>query len=343
MREQRGSGTDSYYRRMIAGKDVPDRYIDGYIEYLFERKESDANERAVVCRRNVLEFLKIKGYAGPDVPEREAVKVLLACKEKVDWLRAPERATRALFSKLSVADRMMMGCVRRSGDVDYEAVATAVLWTNVEGARLTTGNDNLDIDEAVKVAEQTIRISQKEYIERACEWCRKAPWSVVFARKRTRKIGTSLVLPVAEECYFAIRQGIKPIFECDSQDILPSSRFIVLLAIAQRSPKLGGPRRATFRLFTTMLSQIAALTQANDLPSELPIHVLSFAPFKLSEERLVAGGFRPTGTKLAKTQMPVYERLLGESKELSDSDRQYRMIVNFWSRICGDVPPTIGR
>jgi hypothetical protein len=175
-----------------------------------------------------------------------------------------------------------------------------------------------DLAKAMQVTEEAIALQRVEFERLAKRWWAHDPWTVVLARGKYSPTGLSIVLPLRQEAYVAMREGKLGLRELGSPEIRRPSRHLLTVAIAQRPVILGGDDGNTFKnVFAAHISQVAILS-ACERDSEHHLRVLAIVGTPQNAVRAKENGYEPVNTVTPDQRLPLYERVYGERLSLED-------------------------
>jgi len=194
-------------------------------------------------------------------------------------------------------------------------VREAVRWMFIHAGRLLSKAE-LTVTAAILKGEAQIGISLEDYQNRAVAWWRAEPWTVIMAWGYRKTAGMSIALPVREDVYEQVRRGDRRSYCCPSTDLKSPSSSILVEGMAMRPPEQGCEAEGiNLRLVAAMLCQHAHLTDVPDIGQRVPLRLLAPGGTPKSCARLSQFGYRPTGSSLHGTKIPLFERTLLTSKK----------------------------
>ncbi len=198
-----------------------------------------------------------------------------------------------------------------------EHVQMAVRWVYIQAARLNT-NPELPASEAIRVAESDVlKLPMSKYLDQAIEWWKFNPWTVLFAADRGTRIGVCINLPVNDEAYIRARLGTPATELCAKADLLSTSPQLIVEALAMRPREIAtSVQNPTRCMLIAFVCQQAWLTRVDGLAKSVPMRLLAVGGTPENCDRLLAAKYKPTGTKMARTGVDLYERSLSLERKL---------------------------
>ncbi len=220
-----------------------------------------------------------------------------------------------------------------------EEVAVAVDWMFVCSGRAHTRNGESLLPPYARLrAAECIGIDCAGYAKAASEWHETNRWTVIFACERTKNVGMSVVLPVTEVFYEAVRGGRRASFECSSSDIVVPSRHLIIEAAAERYG-LDPHENPTSAINGAIIAQICALTRHGQWPGQSVYHWLSFEGTDTNTKRLAARGFRYIAKRSAKSGYPLWEQVVDLQTGLGGISPVQAGLLYIGGIACPLVPP----
>ena len=291
--EDKGGGRKADITRMKAGGTVPEKYVLALVELLRGKPALG-------------EFLAMQGVADPG--GSDANQLVEHVAGPVQSQAGPldgdaDQHMKGIDALLGLFTDFVWGKLIRSGTLcEHEAdVRTAIALTMASIGRTASGDTALSAKEAIQAAERHMRIGHDDYLGRAIALWRVARWSIAFAVVDRQRVGCSIVLPLAEPAYEALRLGVRDSHACSPADLALPSRTLFLEAIAHRADaEYPAVHRKTGQLVRTIYVQLAVLSLdgPGPLQADRPLRILSIAGNPTNAKRLRRSGFRPTGTTM---------------------------------------------
>jgi len=175
-----------------------------------------------------------------------------------------------------------------------------------------------DLAKAIQVTEEAIALQRDEFEQLAKRWWAHEPWTVVLARGKYSPTGLSIVLPLRQDAYEAMRNGQLGLRELTPADLSRPSRHLLTVAIAQRPVLLGGDDGDTFKnIMAAHISQVAILS-ACERETEHHLRVLALVGTPQNAVRAKQFGYEPLHTVTPDQRLPIYERVYGERLSIED-------------------------
>ena len=120
-----------------------------------------------------------------------------------------------------------------------------------------------------------------------------------------------MVLPVTEAFYNRARSGTCRSMDCQPEDLLEASDFLITEAFAPRADLREKKLRPGVSFVMAFLCQHALLSDVEEICTlRRPLHLLSYAATPVGTRRLKTYGYRPIGTCVPGTNIEYMEREL---------------------------------
>jgi hypothetical protein len=289
------------YGAMIQGRPVHPKFIAAFARYTrdFAPKPEENSRQAFA------EFLTPCGINDLQQVSPEEIAVALCdSQDAVDYHKNGFARILDLFNIESTVDAAVQECVTP------EQVATAVQymyeWVG-DDLNKHAGTSSLA---AIDAAAARIKLSLPEYQQRAINWWRFDRWTVVFARGKNGPAGMSIVLPLREHVYYAVKAGKKATPDILREDLDRPSRTLLIEGVAQRDPTACAETiNLSKYTASAMTAQMAALSRAYGKITHEPLRILTFGGTPTNEERLITSGFKRTGTRMPLTEVELFEKI----------------------------------
>ncbi len=306
LREPYGGLKDETITRMKSGASVPEKYIRALIDLLRVHGNSvlveyiNGKNLQAPLEAKTDDFLDI--LAGPPAP------LPAADEHDKDWLVSGIEGISNLFTEFLFAKQLVHSLMRcRSEDEAQKAVAMIV--GNLGQSR-QRGRQQPTPEEAIRNAERVMAISHEAYLARILELWRAVPETVAFAVVDGMRVGSSIVLPLKQKTYEALRDGKRSTHSCGPSDLAYPSDYLLFEALSERPDRpLPWLHKRTRQQVRTLFLQSAMLSLPAD-PSTIcrrTVRILSFAGNPANLTRLKRIGFVPTGTRMPETGVPMLE------------------------------------
>lgn len=310
MAEHHGGISGGALTDMRAGSAVAEKAVQGLVSMI--RWSGSAKPGS--CE-SLNDFIKLQGCTEPDklddmgVVDRICGPVLkrpTPADGHIDYL---ELNVRAIGDLLLLPKRSID---KRSRPCMPQEAQSAVNWIHLLIASHAADRkmrDRVTLSEARPFAEKWMGITGREYEERLRGWIARDPRTARLALGRKLPVGIIVVAPLRERAYEAVRAGEAASYECAPDDLADASRDILIEAAAERvgeeRAEAGNP---TLAMLATLHLQLAHVTAFNTQPDDATIRLLSFAGTEVSRRRLAKQGFKPVGTKAARSGADIMER-----------------------------------
>lgn len=337
----RGFGWNNWvFTNLRMGDSMKEKDIAGFLSVVRDADDQDAHFGR--CRRVLSHFLQRKGVASPNSVDLPALLGLLCYAPShapsngrkafkiVDFLLQPLRATLGRF----VAGHFKEHVAGFSHDEDLSRLVRAmyIRFSHMVSVR---GHSVSDKD-ALDLATSVIGLTVEEYLDRARTWMSHHPWTVVRAVANRSSVGVSIVLPLKEAAYQRVRMGAMPSSDCRTSDFEYPSKFLLIEACAEDPEVLRRGENPTMALMACLVMQCASLTRLQRLAHGETIRWLSFAATPTNRDRLLKHGFSPTGTRMARTDLEVLERVVTVA---DNHDWFENAILRHGGTFWGETPP----
>jgi hypothetical protein len=303
------SVSSGQYTDMRNHRPTLERFVMGWIRMLLE----DTGIHNEPVRRSLCKYLgwdcgKLAGTSAEEL----AIELL---EEPIDWrfysgrhkdflMRGVYRLG-STFSSRAAIRKIAHDCS------DQSHIGEVIRWMYVYCGRESEGVGSLDEEKAVAAAESHIGLPLGAYQDRALQWQRFNPWTLVVAKEEDKSIAMCIVLPLTGEAYDAVKAGsLKSYDVAADRHLQAPSANLLIEGIAVRPPEYGpikiNPTKAILRLG---LAQCGVFTFR---PKHRPgnIRLLTFAGTPRNEKRLFGQGFRPIGKRMPGTGAKLYELVI---------------------------------
>ncbi|MCC9601182.1 helix-turn-helix domain-containing protein [Stieleria sp. JC731] len=179
-----------------------------------------------------------------------------------------------------------------------------------------------------RIADRLLDKERERYIDRYLGVWRKNDEAVLHATVDERRVGLSVVLPVTDRAYEALRSGKISFMDIGHEDILPESQNIVLDSAVEFPLDDQIPaKRVANAISFAVFYQIAVLSVD---PSADDFRLISFAASSTNIQRLAAIGFVDQ-----EIQMPDYGyqicEFLANNADLSHNVRERSESLSFFA------------
>lgn len=325
------------------GTYVPERIVTGFVEMLVR---GSANPKFAQGCVTLAAFVAQRGIQPLSLDRLEAI-LSHACTSPREALpdgpggqQASPDLLRSGAARLAGFDvKQFLASAR--GCRSLVDISRATDWLFVtHGRALAAQGASASPKDAVRATEEHLRISRNTYRDRLAAWQAKNPWSVVIARRDAKDVGTSIVLPVADTAYDAVRSGQRVSFACSPDDLLKASRSLIVEAVGENHE---APNRqdATEAMTMALIVQLCALTRHGTWPGRPRYRWLSFGGTPVNRVRLASNGYVATGGTMALTGEDLWERVIDMEKCKTESSVPMAdaAILDFLSPSCPDTPP----
>lgn len=300
MREK-GGIRNGIYSAMTRGLAVDPRFAVGLAEYFLARlksgkiTEEDSYFKQYLASLGILDPLELSASS--------IANKILAADDK-DYIARGFAGIFDAFKGSRFVEATVQGCKNE------KQIREAIHWLFVAVGRETAPRDATSIDDAVAIAEATMKTSMEEYEKRVLRWWNFDPWTVVLSRGKRGPTGMCIVLPLDEMAYESIRDGKTSIEKLQPADLVRPSRFLFIEALAQRPMELGGDGGNTTRnLLSTIFSQGAILSHLEGEKGKKPLHLLTRGGTPQSIKRAKSLGYKLTGNKMRDEGIDSMERV----------------------------------
>ena len=322
MREHHGGVSGKALTDLRAGAAVTEKAAHGLITFMLECEFA-----APGSRESLLGFIEAKGLT--KAADHNEILAIIA---------GPPRETRAPAD--GSADYLHLGTragvdmilhprkliTRRSRACGESEITEAIGWLHVLIAYSLASKktrDTMTVEQARPIAEAHMGVGLDAYADRMKAWRERLPLTVRLAMGRRHPVGVTVVLPLTPEAYEAVRCGQRASYECGPDDILDTSRHLLIEVGAERVAGVRvEPVNPTLPVLTSLLFQLAHLSGIRDRSDDTNIRLLSFAGTEDSRARLAKQGFEPTtpnGAIMPRSGVEILERefLVGSLAGLS--------------------------
>ncbi len=188
-----------------------------------------------------------------------------------------------------------------------EAVRWLYLWVAEESAPDRTFSS---LDTKINYGEKVTGLSPRKLTELTRMWLDFDEWTVVLARGKWAATGMTIVLPMREDSFRAVRSGELGLGDILPTDLCRPSRYLLIVAIAQRLPELGGDEgNTTKNLLRALITQVGILSHCDGEEAKKPLHLLATAGTPRNRQRIEGMGYRATETKLSDLRHDLFERV----------------------------------
>lgn len=361
------------YSAARRGAVVGEKFVTGFLAMLLAPPDPKSLSNTMRHARSVLaDFLRERGIhsltqatpdallahiAGPPTTEPPARSAT------IDYLRRGASAVGDFMFMDTLIDRFVQACDNRTDDDVHEAVR----WMYVRlgrsiapGGFLSDASANrkrrsrpvakgasahetrdteLSEEDAEAIATAHIRLPLAKYQMLAVAWQRFNPWTVIYARDKSRRVGMSIVLSLNDAAYQEILDGKRASYDMTPEDLTSPSANLLIEACAER-PDSDRPADAnpTRGLLMALGIQLAALSRCRELPAGTELRLLSFAGTPTNRDRLLDTGFKATGRTMARTGAELLEQRVPLFTKRMDMFVK-GALFRFFSEICDGPPP----
>lgn len=297
------------YSAMRKGREVPEHYCRAVINCLRLEVHSERDKRIL---RLFEEFLGCNGLTNPSSRTNDEI-LAVVCGRPI----TPKKK-----SSFGDAFRDIYGLLHSAAETWQDPIATidfcqepedvyeAVRWIFIELGR-SVGGPELPQDEAVIRGKERIGVSYEEYRELALAWKRQHPWTVVFARNGTQRVGMTIALPLTLKAYEAVLRGERMTYRCLPNELQPTSSTILVEACTLcPAEDCASIRAPTKHLVFAMICQQAFLSYVPEITWNEPLRLLAVAGTDENRKRAEFCGYRMTNQKLPGMDVDILERQL---------------------------------
>ncbi len=209
-----------------------------------------------------------------------------------------------LFTRIRHPTRQVRPCFTEA------EVTNAIRWMFLELAHQISRGDLSAID-AIALAERTIGTTLEDYQQRAIDWWRFQPWIVVLALDAGKPTGMAITLPLQSVAFEKIRSGARMGYHCMTSEMALHSATLFCEGVAvKRLDHEVRARKGYGPVVVAVTCQQAHLSDVPGLATKQPMRILTFAPTPTQHRRIKRFGYKPTGTSLNGTAIPLFERRL---------------------------------
>lgn len=311
MRSTTGGIRHGVYSNMMKGLPFDPKYAVALAAYLLHVSADDPGGKVATT---FAEYMSEIGGARPIDQSPANVADQLLEKDDGDYFRRGPAGIIDAFRSKRIVETYVRGATCE------EQVREAVQWLYVWAAEDTApSRAHHSIDEAIAKTESMIRIPLALFEDLAVNWWRYDAWTVVLAQGKRAPTGMNVTLPLRKEVYLAVRNGERALDEILPSDLCRPSRYLYIVAIAQRPEILGGDEGNTTRnVLAALFSQVSILSRHNGPGEPDPLHVLAAAGTRQNAQRLEATRYKPTKAKTRCQGLPLYERVYDWPMALDD-------------------------
>lgn len=278
-------------------------YAERFVSYV-RGTRALPNEKLIYA--TLCEYLQQAGHELTDeLSDKEVAEWLFEPEDEDDYLINGTYKYLARLLKILV-DRSTLEC-RKPADV-----SRAMEWVYITvGRELPESTKDLYWRDAIAATERRVNLSLEDYCRHVQSWADANPWAVVYAAAGRTAVGASVVLPLAEETYYEVREGQRVPHEIAPDELVMPSNYLFIKAAATRPPDRGGKRfGASWHLLTAIMRQLGELAQLDGPRRRLPLHILSFGSTPANTARLESEHYRFTKKRTPITKFPLYERIV---------------------------------
>jgi hypothetical protein len=306
MREHTDGIRNGVYSRMMKGLAFDPKYAVGFASYLLHLNQTNANLPTAVAFREHMQSVNSVNPA--NMSHANVAEHLLENDDNDYFLRGFFGVLDAFlhaFSGKTTFKHILQGCTRP--EQVHEAVRWLYVWA---GKELSAGRSRHSLQELIAKTETHISIPLPTFQEMAQRWWQYDDWTVVLARGKRSPTGMSIVLPLRSEIYDAFRNGAMSLKDIGPADLQRPSRRLLVVAIAQRLPEIGGDAGNTSKnLMASLVGQVSILAGTTDTKADDPLRLLTVAGTPQNRRRLEAMRYVSTGNSTRGDGLPLFERI----------------------------------
>jgi len=294
------------------------RYAVRFVFYVTSHARKGTEQR---CFKAFCEYLQQFGIDNPLAHSDDNIADILLEPDPNNYFISPTEKFLSSLKLWRIAEKYIIEC-RKDSQVKH-----AVDWLFIDAGRQIAANESLSRNDAIHIAEKAVGLSIQEYRERALAWSRFDSLTVIQARGKGHPTGMCIVLPLQEAVYEEIKAGKRVTHDVLPTELKRPSRFILTEACFVRPVDQGGlDGSPTKYVLKAVASQIAILSHSYRPELKLPIHMLSFGGTPDTERLLRSDRYKPTRTRMPKTNWPLFEGILPWSS-LHPTDYLFRMAL----------------
>jgi hypothetical protein len=299
------------YSSMKKGLTFDPRYAVGLAEYLIRLSAAEPRNTSA---KAFVEYMESVGGRNPTDKSPCNVAELLLEKDERDYFSRGHAGILDAFRGKKLIESYVQGA---TGE---DQVRAAVQWLYVWAAQEQSQRPiAMLVESAVAATESAIRLPIGHFENQAVRWWCYDPWTVILARGKRSPTGMSIVLPLHQESYESIRRGERSLEDIQPADLLRPSRYLYLVAFAQRPEILGGDEGNTTRnVLAAFFSQASILSSRDGGRATDPLHLLAASGTPENAQRLETMRYKPTGTKTRRQGLPLYEHVYDWPMSLDD-------------------------
>jgi hypothetical protein len=312
------------YEKLAKGDCVNEMYLRRYLESLASPDPSIDRKtlRLVEHSRHIVEdYLKDRGIPSLQNCSIDTVMGHLCTPPSTsaddpdfDPMLGPMNMIRGA-STLINPRRFALGCTLPSEFLEL----TTGMYESL-GKQILPGGPHATPAERLEAGAKRIRLPADDYAASAQTWSDWNRWTVLRTRLGSQVVGATIALPLNERAYEEVRSGRMPSWGVRPSDLQIPSTNIVLEACSSRVFDTERPPRGqNFALYACLSMQIAVFSRPLAVgPQRRQIRLLAGGGSPRNEQRLRASEYIPLGVAMAKTGVPLYERVLRQDEPLAN-------------------------
>lgn len=163
-----------------------------------------------------------------------------------------------------------------------------------------------------EAADQVLHTTRQVVIEKILAWKQFNESTTLLAHDTNKtRVGMSTILPLTESAYEKVRTGQVRNWDLTEADLDLMSTHLLIFALGEWSDRLESvtKKAATRAVFRCTVAQFGRLVPTG---AERSCRCLAMATHHHARAQLLANRFRPCGTVMPGTPIPVYELILSE-------------------------------
>ncbi len=289
------------YAEMIEGRVVDRKHIVALVHHLRSAAQSPAERHCTIAFSEY--HSSVNSNDTDNRSDAEIASDLIDME--IDYVGLGNEG----FFKAFTAKRLVERSV--ADFPDDAKVRQAIHWMYADVCREVAPQvSDLSSKAAIQAAEAHIGIPLTDYQERAIRWREFDHWTVLQGLGKRKPTAITIVLPLRDEAYDAVRSGQIATYDVKPSDLERPSRSLLIESCSERIPALGGELGNTTRYSAkALVIQVGILSRCHGKAAKQPLRVLTFAGTPNARTRVKNHGYKPTGFKMPRSGVDIYERV----------------------------------
>lgn len=193
---------------------------------------------------------------------------------------------------------------------DEAEVRAVTQWLFEDGGR-RVGERRYTSSQAIRRAEEFVKMTFEEYADRVVRWHKDVPWSVVVLETKRGPSAMSITAPITEAMYGDLRCGRTNMYRTELNPYCQRSRWLFAEAFAVNPAIYRNPHPVGMGwLFKIAVTHQARLSDVEGSRERVPIHIITTACEKRIVRVLWLFGYKALLTKMPGPEFKLCERII---------------------------------